>query len=42
MTIPKLLAVLMLCAVLLTGCKDPHTCGPGDVDRDHDGLCHEK
>jgi hypothetical protein len=38
----KVLAVLVLSIVVLTGCKDPNACGPGDVDRDHDGICHEK
>ena len=42
MKLPKVLIALVLSLALLTGCKDPHACGPGDVDRDHDGLCHEK
>lgn len=38
----KLIAVVAASLVLLVGCKDPHACQPGDVDRDHDGICHER
>lgn len=37
----KAIAAVLLLAALLAGCKDPHACNPGDVDRDHDGRCHE-
>jgi hypothetical protein len=37
----KLAAVGAALLCLLAGCKDPHACGPDDIDGDRDGRCHE-